>query len=336
MTNILKKSINRVKDLFNFLKKTYFAWDRNDPFAKSAIIAYYTLFSLPSLLMIVTSIASAFVGRAAVQGRVHDEIARFISPEVAKSIEEIISNVTLQNDNWITLIISVAALIYGATGVFFQMKKAMNTIWNVTEKNQNFKRMLINRAIAFGMVLVLGFMLLVAFVVTLVLNLFTAYLAKFAPEVTVIFADLLRFLISFLFIAGLFAAMFKILPDVNMGYKTTILGASITAFLFLIGESILGYYFSSSNPASVYGGAASIVLVLLWVNYTCLILFFGAEITVQYALVKKHRIVPNSHAEFAHTEETKALREKQKQLEIDKKKAEELASNPEDPQNPTS
>ncbi len=324
-TNSITKN---AKDFFHFLKETYLAWDRNDPFAKSAIIAYYTLFSLPSLLMIVTSIASAFVGAEAVQGRIHDEIARFISPEVAVSIEEMISNVTLQNDNWITLIISIAALIYGATGVFFQMKKTMNTIWNVTEKKQNFKRMLINRAIAFGMVLVLGFMLLVAFVVTVLLNILTDYLSNFAPEITIIFADALRFLISFLFIAGLFAAIFKILPDVKMGYKTTILGASITAILFLIGESLLGIYFSSSNPASVYGGAASIVLVLLWVNYTCLILFFGAEITVQYALVKKHRIVPSSHAKLAHTEEMEALREKEQQLENDKKKALELATNP--------
>ncbi|MFD2825652.1 YihY/virulence factor BrkB family protein [Leeuwenhoekiella polynyae] len=329
---ILKKGF----EFFIFMKNTYLAWDRNDPFAKSAIIAYYTLFSLPSLLMIVTSIASTFVGTKAVQGRIHDEIARFISPQVAVSIEEMIGNVTLQDDNWITLIISIAALIYGATGVFFQMKKTMNTIWNVTEKNQNFKRMLINRAIAFGMVLVLGFMLLVAFVVTVLLNLLTDYLAQFAPVITVIFADALRFLISFIFIASLFAAIFKILPDVKMGYKTTVLGASITAILFLIGESLLGYYFSSSNPASVYGGAASIVLMLLWVNYTCLILFFGAEITVQYALVKKHKIVPSKHAEFAHTEETKALREKQKQLDADKKKAIELATNPEDPKNPTS
>ena len=330
MNNTRQGIFKKIKDFFKFLKTTYEAWDRNDPFARSAIIAYYTLFSLPSLLMIVTSIASAFVGAKAVQGRIHDEIARFISPEVAKSIEEIISNVTLENDNWITLIISIGALIYGATGVFFQMKKAMNTIWNVTEKKQNFKRMLINRAIAFGMVLVLGFMLLVAFVVTVLLNILTDYFANFAPEVTVIFADILRFLVSFIFIAALFAAIFKILPDVKMGYKTTVLGASITAVLFLIGEYVLGIYFSSSNPASVYGGAASIVLVLLWVNYTCLILFFGAEITVQYALAKKHRIVPSSHAELAHTEEMEALREKQKQLDADKKKAVELATNPEE------
>lgn len=317
--------------LFQFLKKTYVAWDRNDPFAKSAIIAYYTLFSLPSLLMIVTSIASAFVGPEAVQGRIHDEISRFISPEVAIAIEQMIGKVTLQNDNWITLIISIGALIYGATGVFFQMKKTMNTIWNVTEKNDNFKRMLINRAIAFGMVLVLGFMLLVAFVITVLLNLLTDYLSQFAPTITVVFADALRFLISFAFIAGLFAAIFKILPDVKMGYKTTVLGASITAILFLVGESILGYYFASSNPASVYGGAASIVLILLWVNYTCLILFFGAEITVQYALIKKHKIVPSSHAKLAHSEEMAALREKEKQIEADKKKAIELATNPEEP-----
>ncbi|MGO4913376.1 YihY/virulence factor BrkB family protein [Leeuwenhoekiella sp. W20_SRS_FM14] len=332
MNNPKNPIVKRGLFLFAFLKKTYFAWDRTDPFARSAIIAYYTLFSLPSLLMIVTSIASYFVGAEAVQGRIHTEIARFISKDVAIAIEDMIGNVTLENDNWITLIISIAALIYGATGVFFQMKITMNMIWNVTEKKQNFKRMLINRAIAFGMVLVLGFMLLVAFVVTLGLNLLTEYLSQYAPEITVVFAEILRLLISFIFITGLFAAMFKILPDVIMTYKTTLLGAGITAVLFLIGESLLGYYFTSSNPASVYGGAASIVLILLWVNYTCLILFFGAQITVQYALIKRHKIVPNKHAKLAHEDEVAALNEKKKLLDQDKKDAIKLINNPEKPQ----
>ena len=330
MSNSKNPIVKKGLQLFNFLKKTYQAWDSTDPFARSAIIAYYTLFSLPSLLMIITSIASYFVGAEAVQGRIHTEIERFISKDVALAIEDMIGNVTLENDNWITLIISIAALIYGATGVFFQMKITMNLIWNVTEKKQNFKRMLINRAIAFGMVLVLGFMLLVAFVVTLGLNLLTEYLGQYAPEITIVFAEILRLLISFLFITGLFAAMFKILPDVIMSYRTTFLGASITAVLFLIGESLLGYYFTSSNPASVYGGAASIVLILLWVNYTCLILFFGAQITVQYALIKRHKIIPNKHAKLAHSDEMAALNDKKKKLDQDRRNALRLLNNPEE------
>lgn len=314
--------------LFHFIKRTYFAWDSNDPFAKGAIIAYYTLFSLPSLLMIVTAVAGYFWGREAVTGRISEQIASYIGPESAEAIEGMISNAALTEGNWVTITIGIGALIYGATGVFFQMKKAMNEIWNVREKKQTWKQMVKNRALSFGMVLILAFMLLVALVLSAALAAISRYVEGFAPVITSIFVDLLKFVISFSFIAALFAAIFKILPDVVMSYKTTFLGASITAVLFLVGEYALGYYFTASNPASIYGGAASIVLILLWVNYTCLILFFGAEITVQYALASKHKIVPNKNAEMAYVQDMKDLRERQRLAEENKKKVKELENNP--------
>ncbi|WP_031426406.1 YihY/virulence factor BrkB family protein [Flavimarina sp. Hel_I_48] len=315
--------------LFSFLKRSYFAWDSIDPFAKSAIIAYYTLFSLPSLLMIVTAIAGYFLGQEAVTGRISGQIGSYIGPDAAEAVEGMISNAALTEGNWITITVGIGALVYGATGVFFQMKKAMNEIWNVREKKQNWKRMLKNRLLSFGMVLILAFMLLVSLVLSAALAALSTYIEYYAPTLAAVFADILRFLLSFAFIAALFAAIFKILPDVVMSYKTTFLGASITAVLFLIGEYALGYYFTSSNPASVYGGAASIVLILLWVNYTCLILFFGAEITVQYALASQHKIVPNDKAEMAYLQDMRDLEERQKKAELDKKKAEELKNNSE-------
>ncbi|MGB3774944.1 MAG: YihY/virulence factor BrkB family protein [Leeuwenhoekiella sp.] len=315
--------------LFEFIKRTYFAWDSNDPFAKGAIIAYYTLFSLPSLLMIVTATAGYFYGRDAVKGRISNQIGDYIGPDAAEAVEGMISNAALTEGNWITITVGIGALVYGATGVFFQMKKAMNEIWNVREKKQNWKRMLKNRLLSFGMVLILAFMLLVSLVLSAALAALSTYIEYYAPTLAAVFADILKFLLSFAFIASLFAAIFKILPDVVMSYKTTFLGASITAVLFLIGEYALGYYFTSSNPASVYGGAASIVLILLWVNYTCLILFFGAEITVQYALASQHKIVPNEKAEMAYLQDMRDLEERQKKAELDKKKAEELKNNSE-------
>ncbi len=315
--------------LFRFIKRTYFAWDSIDPFAKSAIIAYYTLFSLPSLLMIVTSVASIFLEKQAVTGSISNQIGSYIGPDAAKAVEGMISNAALTSGSWITITIGIGALIYGATGVFFQMKKAMNEIWNVREKKQNWKQMVKNRALSFGMVLILAFMLLVSLVLSAALAALSTYIEGYAPTVAAVFADILRFLLSFAFIGALFAAIFKILPDVVMSYKTTFLGASITAVLFLIGEYALGYYFTNSNPASVYGGAASIVLILLWVNYTCLILFFGAEITVQYALASKHKIVPNEKAEMAYLQDMRDLEERKKKAEDDKKKSEELEKNPE-------
>lgn len=280
--------------------------------------------------MIVTTIAGQFVGREAVTGRISSEIGNYIGEGSAEAVEDMISNVALTDGGAFTIIVGIGALLYGATGVFFQMKKAMNNIWNVREKKQTFIRMLINRAISFGMVLVIGFLLLVSFMITAAVGAFSEYLNDTAPVIASVFADSFNFVFSFIFITALFAAIFKILPDVKMTYKTTILGASITAALFLVGEFALGYYFSASNPASVYGGAASVVLILLWVNYTCLILFFGAEITVQYALATKHKIVPNSHAELAYNQEMQELKEKEEEVAKNKKKAKKLMENPEE------
>lgn len=318
---------------FNFLKRTYFAWNDIDPFAKGAIIAYYTLFSLPSLLMIITSIAGYLAGifleNENAQGTIQNQIGEYIGPDAAEAVEGMINNAELTGGSWITVIISIGALIYGATGVFFQMKKTMNEIWHVREKNDGIKQMLKNRAISFGMVLVLAFMLLVSLTLSYALNIFSDYISSFAPTIATIFATILQFVVSFLFIAALFAALFKILPDVVMTYRTTILGACVTAVLFLIGEYALGYYFASSNPASVYGGAASIVLILLWVNYTCLILFFGAEITVQYALASRHKIVPSSNAEMAYIQEERELEERKKEAKKKQERLKELKDAPE-------
>jgi len=313
--------------LFSFLKRSYTGWNSIDPFAKSAIIAYYTLFSLPSLLMIVTAIAGYFLGREAVTGQISGQIGSYIGPDAATAVEGMISSAALTSGNWITITIGVGALVYGATGVFFQMKKAMNEIWNVREKKDNWKQMIKNRLLSFGMVLILAFMLLVSLVLSTALAFLSSYIESYAPTLAVVFANILRFLLSFTFIAALFAAIFKILPDVVMTYKTTFLGASITAVLFLIGEYALGYYFTTSNPASVYGGAASIVLILLWVNYTCLILFFGAEITVQYALSSRHKIVPTHNAEMAYIQDMRELEERKKKAEENKKKISQLKNN---------
>lgn len=304
------------------------AWQANDPFAQSAIIAYYTLFSLPSLLLIITSTVGYFVGQEKVSFRITSQIENYIGQGAAEAVSTMLTNAKFAGDHWITVVISIAALLYGATGVFFQMKKTMNTIWNVREKKESFYRLLINRAISFGMILVIGFMLLVSLVISAGLQALSEYIENFAPLVASAFADIGKILLSFLFIGSLFAALFKLLPDVKMSYRTTFLGAGITTLLFLAGEYILGYYFAKSSPTSIYGGAASVVLILLWVNYTCLILFFGVEITVQYALAKKQKIEPTRNAELAYFQEMEELREQIKKTKENKKKAEILKENP--------
>ncbi|MCC8360380.1 YihY/virulence factor BrkB family protein [Salinimicrobium sediminilitoris] len=301
------------------LRHSYVSWNRNDSWARSATIAYYALFSLPSLLIIVVTVAGYFWGKEAVQGRITQEIGEFIGVDAAKAIEGMVANAALDQTSTWAVIFGFAFLIFGATGVFFQLKAAMNNIWNIAVKKYTVKRIVINRVISLGMVFVLGLLLLISLVISAILKAINDYVASIAPVITTFLLKILNFSLSFAIIMSLFAAIFKWLPDVKLRWKTTYLGAMLTTFLFLIAEYLIGFYFGQSNPGSIYGGASSVVLILLWVYYTCLIVFFGAEFTVQYALHKKERVEPNEYAEPAIYQELERLEQKRGQL-IDEKR----------------
>lgn len=319
--------MNYLKTFFSLLKKAYFSWNRNEPYARSATIAYYAIFSLPSLLIIVVTIASYFFSQDKVQGRITNEIGEFIGYDSAKAIETIVNNAALSEDSTWAIVVGVGILLFGATGVFFQLKMAMNNIWNVAAKKSTFLQMILDRVISFGMVLVIGLLLLISMVISAVLAILSDHVERFAPGITGFMLDTANFLISFLIVTTLFAAIFKLLPDIKIRWRITYLGAALTTILFLIGEKILGFYFGNSEPASVYGGASSVVLILLWVYYTCLILFYGAEFTVQYALHKNERVVPNKFGEPAIYQEMEKLEQKRVQLEEEKEIIDTLQSN---------
>ncbi|MCG9972480.1 YihY/virulence factor BrkB family protein [Christiangramia crocea] len=307
-----------IKIFFKLFKKSYVSWNKNEPYARSATIAYYALFSLPSLLIIVVSIAGYFFGREAVRGRLMGEISEFIGRDTADAIEKMIENAALSQDSTLAIIFGLATLIFGATGVFFQLKIAMNNIWNVAAKKTNFLRLVLDRIISLGMVLVLGLLLLIAMVISTVLKLVADKVEEFLPNITEFVLIIGNYALSFFFITTLFAMIFKLLPDINIRLRTTFMGAALTTALFLIGEYLISFYFGQSEPASVYGGASSVVLILLWVYYTCLILFFGAEFTVQYALLKKEKVEPNRFGEPAIYQEMKKLEQRRVQLKEEK------------------
>tara|TARA_R100001369_G_scaffold20091_1_gene36780 strand:+ start:283872 stop:284846 length:975 start_codon:yes stop_codon:yes gene_type:complete len=317
----------RIKTFWKLLKQAYASWISNDPWARSAIIAYYTLFSLPSLLIIVVSIAGYFFGREAVQGRITGQIAEFIGEDSAAIVENMISNAALSSNSTMAVIFGVFMLVFGATGVFFQLKKAMNNIWNVAEKKDTYFRMFMDRVISFGMILILGFLMLLGLIISAIIRMLSDYIESYAPVLTPWGLDLVNSLISLIFITILFASIFKLLPDIKIRWKVTLYGAALTTVFFLIGEYLIGIYFGRANPASVYGGASAMVLILLWVNYTCLIMFFGAEFTVQYALHKKEKITTTEFSEPAIDQELQKLEEKKAKLKNDDRTMKNLESN---------
>ena len=310
------------------LKDTYVSWDKNDPWAKSAIIAYYALFSLPSLLIITVHLAGVFFGREAVEGRITSEISGLIGQGSAELIQAMIINAALTESSLLFVIFGVGVLIFGATGVFFQLQKALNDIWSVRAKKNTFVDTLKRRVVALWMVLAIGLLLLISLVISSMINAFSDFISGYYSDLSSGVIKVVTFVFSQIIITALFATIFTVLPDVKIKWKTNLIGAFMTSLLFLIGKYLIGFYFAQSDPASVYGAAGSVVLVLLWVYYTCLILFFGAEFTVNWALHRKIKIEPSDNAVLSYEAEMKELREYKRKVEDDKKKAETLESNP--------
>ncbi|SDW01287.1 YihY/virulence factor BrkB family protein [Aequorivita viscosa] len=309
------------------LKDTYLSWDKNDPWAKSAIIAYYALFSLPSLLIITVHIAGVFFGKEAVEGRITSEIGGLIGKGSAELIQAMIINSALAESSLLFVIFGVGVLIFGATGVFFQLQKALNDIWSVRAKKNTLISTLKRRVVAFWMVLAIGLLLLISLIISTAINAFSQFIGSYYQDLSSGFLEVLNFAFSQIIVTALFATIFTVLPDVKVKWKTNIIGAFMTSLLFLIGKYLIGFYFSQSDPASVYGAAGSLVLLLLWIYYTCLILFFGAEFTVNWALHRGIKIEPSENAMLSYELEMKELREYKRKVEEDKKKAESLKAN---------
>jgi len=302
------------KNLWLITKKTYQAWNKADPFRQSAIIAYYAIFSIPALLVIVIACAGLAFGQEAVQGEISQQISSIMGNETAAQIEGIIAKAGEKKQSIWATIISIITLIFGATGVFAQLQISLNQIWEVkASAKKKWLKSLRDRLFSFGLILSIGFLLLISLLLTAGLAAFSEWIKIHLPDFMLYVFAFLNFLISFIVVAVLFALMFKILPDAKIRWKDVWIGAIVTALLFTLGKFGLGIYFGKAQPASAYGAAGSVVLLMLWVSYSCMIVFFGAEFTKQYAVFFRHEIEPKRNAEKIELSEEKQLVEDKKE-----------------------
>src|SRR5699024_9723340 len=198
------------------------------------------------------------------------EIEGLIGSDSAELIQGIIVNSTLSQSSTIFIIIGIGTLIFGASGVFIQLQKALNNIWGVRSVESGIWYTVKERAIAFGMVLIIGFLMLLSLIISFLISAFSDFIGEIFTSLSLGFIKFVNFLVSQLIITVLFAAIFTILPDVKVRWRTNLIGASMTTLLFLAGKYIIGFYFSKSDPASAYGTAGGVVLILLWVYYSCI------------------------------------------------------------------
>lgn len=287
-----------LKPAFHVLKESFKEWKEDDALQLGAALAYYTIFSIAPLLLIVIAVAGLVLDREAAAGAIYRELGGFIGRPGALMVQTMVNNAAKQGDKsgmLMTVVAGVMALV-GATGVFAQLQSALNKIWNVEPRpDRGILGFVMTRVVSFGMILGIGFLLLVSLVVSTALTAINSYMSGLIPGAEWIF-QMLHFAISLAVITLLFAMMFRFLPDVKIAWRDVWIGAAVTALLFTVGKFLIGLYLGHSSAASVFGAAGSLAVVLLWIYYAAQILFFGAELTQVYARRYGSNIVPSEHA----------------------------------------
>jgi membrane protein len=263
----------------------------------SAALSYYSIFSLAPLLIIAMGIAGAVFGEEAVRGQLAEQLEQYLGAPAAKSVESMIESAGKRGQGPVAAIVGFGLQLLGASGVFGQLKDALNTIWKVKAKAGNGVQGFIHdRVLSFGMVLVIGFLLLLSLVTTTALAAFSKFTHAYddVPDTVWTIANLT---VSILVSTVLFASVFKVLPDVRIPWRTVGIGAFLTALLFELGKFLLAFYLGRQSTASSYGAAGSVILILLWVYYAGAILLFGAEFTRIYARATQTETPPGRYAE---------------------------------------
>lgn len=285
----------------------------------SASLSYYTIFSLGPVLIIIISLAGIIFGRDAVRGKLFYQINGLVGNEAALQIQDIIKNIESTQLTTSGAVIGIAVLLVGATSVFVEMQDSINYIWSLKAKpKKGWLKFIINRMISFSLIISFGFVLMVSLGVHALMDLLYETLQRFFDEATVVIFQGVNYVVLFAIITTLFAIIFKVLPDGKIRWKDSYVGALFTAGLFLIGKFLIGFYLASTDIGLTYGAAASIVLILLWVYYSSIILYFGAEFTKVYTLNFGKGLIPDKTAVFIVKQEVKELHIPAETLEADK------------------
>ncbi len=316
-----------LKGIWTMLKQSGSEFVDDNVMKMSAALAYYTLFALAPMLVVIISIVQFFYGDEAIQGNIYPQIAGLVGPEAGQQIQQMIQNAAISDSGTFSTIVSVIMLVILATGVFVEIQDSINTIWNLKAKPQKgFVKLILNRVISFSMVISLGFIMLVALMINALVEGLSNRLETLFPDLMVYVVYGINLVLTFAITTLLFAIIFKVLPDAKVEWRTVWGGAMATAVLFMLGKFGITLYINSSDVGSTYGAAGSIIILLLWVYYSSLILYFGAIFTKVYAQYTNHRIHPNQYAVFVkHVEvENKAsLQAQETTKKLQEKKEEE-------------
>lgn len=268
------------RGVLNVLGRTFKIWTGQRAFQHAAALSYYTLFSLAPLLIILIAIAGAVFGERAVRGELTEQISDVIGPRAAEAVSQAVEQSRVQEAGLLPTILGFGALLFGATTVFGQMQVSLNQFWGVRARpsRSGIIVFLWTRLVSLGVVIIIGFLLLVSFAVNVALGAMLRFAEELIPIPSPVVAAI-NVVVSLLIATLMFAVIFKVLPDVRLQWRDLRVGAFVTALLFVVGQALISLYLTRAAPASTYGAAGSLVLILLWVYYSALILFLGASFT---------------------------------------------------------
>jgi membrane protein len=293
MKDIKSKKVNIGK----LLQLTFSEFISDNAIKLSAALSYYTIFSLPALLIIIINLCGLFFGEDAVRGELFGQINGLVGNDVALQIQDIIKNIKLSKENNAAAIIGGVVLLIGASGVFSEIQDSINFIWGIKARpKKGFLKFIRNRLMSFSMIGSVGFLLLVGLIVNSLMDVLSNRLITFFPEDIIYLLYAVNLIIVFLIITLLFVVIFKALPDGKVVLRDCFVGAAFTSVLFMLGKFAIGAYLGSTAMASIYGAAGSLILILAWVYYSAIILYFGAEFTKVYSIMHGDNIVPNEYA----------------------------------------
>jgi len=272
--------------MWKLLKTTVLSFLEDEALSRGAAIAFYTVTSLAPILLIVIAIAGLAFGHEAAQNAITSQLAGLMGEQTADILQSAVASASSKSSGIFATLIGIVTLLITASGVFGEMQTALNKIWDVEPRTGTVSRLIRARAASLGLVAALGFLLLVSLVISAVLSSLGDYLNAILPFGEVILS-ILNFVVSLVLISVLFAAIYKVLPDHPISWRDVVTGAVVTALLFTVGKSLIGWYLGSSAVASSYGAAGGLIILLLWVYYSTQIFLLGAEFTRVYATYRR-------------------------------------------------
>lgn len=308
----------RLKNIWLFIRQVFTEFFNDDIFKYSASLAYYTVFALAPMLIVIFAVSGIILGKEAMQGEVYSQISGLIGQDAAVQVQDTIKKSAVTGNNFFATVFSIIILVVAATGVFGEIQDSLNKIWGLkATPKRGWVKMLLNRLLSFSLIISLGFIMMVSLLLNALVSWLSNYLSRYTSEFSEILVRLVDNGLAFVITTLLFALIFKVLPDAKIKWKDVTVGAIFTSVFFTIGKLGIGYYLGSSDMASVYGAAGSVIIIMVWVYYSSIILYLGAEFTKVYAKLYGGKIFPNEYATWVKTEEVEVANPALKQKVLD-------------------